>query len=202
MTPASRCRPVESTHMRMRVRRARPARGFTLIELLAALAILAVMGMMAIAPLRAEVQRSKERELRAALQQIREAIDEYKRAGDEGRIAKSPDASGWPPSLDALVRGVPALAAPGTPQGTSPGAGAVAAAPAPFANAGAAPRRIYFLRRLPRDPFADAALPPERTWGLRSSASAPDDPQPGVDVFDVYSMSSGVGSNGVPFRRW
>lgn len=172
----------------------RAARGFTLIELLAALAILAVMGMMALAPLRAEVQRAKERELRVALQQIREAIDEYKRAGDEGRIAKSPDATGWPPSLEALVRGVPALAAPGA----GPGAGA----PAPFANAAAAPRRIHFLRRLPRDPFTDPALPPERSWGLRSSASAPDDPQPGTDVFDVYSLAGGVGSNGVPFRRW
>lgn len=55
--------------------------------------------------------------------------------------------------------------------------------------------KLYFLRRIPPDPFGG-------DWGLRSYASPPDDPEPGKDVFDVYSTSEGVGLNGVPYREW
>ena len=64
-----------------------------------------------------------------------------------------------------------------------------------------APRR-YFLRRLPRDPFADPELPAEETWGLRASDSAPDAPMPGKDVFDVYSRAAGVALDGTRYRDW
>ncbi len=52
------------------------------------------------------MQRNRERDLRHALREIRESIDAYKRAGDEGRILRSPDQSGYPPALTALVDGV------------------------------------------------------------------------------------------------
>jgi general secretion pathway protein G len=153
--------------------------GFTLVELVAALAILAVLASVAVAPLRMERQRMQERELRAALREIRDALDAHKRLVDEGRIAPAgPGGSGYPASLDVLARG---LADVSRPDGA----------------------RIYLLRRVPRDPFEpDASIPPARTWGLRSYASSPERPQPGADVFDVHSKSAGIGLNGAPYREW
>lgn len=155
-----------------------PAAGFTLIELLITVAILALLatGAMTFADL--AVKRSQEQELRAALRQIREAIDAHKAAADAGRIRKSADESGYPPTLLALTEGVPDI---GDPKRE---------------------KKLYFLRRLPRDPLADPAEPAEATWGLRSHDSGPDDPQPGRDVFDVHSLSTGVGIGGRPYREW
>jgi general secretion pathway protein G len=164
--------------MRMRTmpQRGRSA-GFTLVELLITVAILSLLasGAMTFADL--AVKRSQEQELRASLRQIREAIDAYKVAADANRISKAADESGYPPTLAVLTAGVPEL---GSING----------------------RKLYFLRRLPRDPLADPALPAEATWGLRSYESDPANPQAGRDVFDVYSLSPRVGLGGRPYREW
>jgi len=56
--------------------------------------------------------------------------------------------------------------------------------------------KIYFLRRVPADPVSG------EDWGLRSYASSPTDPQPGKDVFDVYSRSTDRALNGTTYREW
>lgn len=153
-------------------------RGFTLIELLITVAIIATLASIALPLSEVSVQRSKEQDLRKALRDIRDALDAYKRASDEGRIVRAADQSGFPPALGVLVEGV-------------------ADAKSPTGN------QIYFLRRIPRDPMhPDAAAPPASTWRLRSYASPPDRPEPGRDVFDVYSASERVGLNGIPYREW
>lgn len=153
-------------------------RGFTLIELLVTVTIVSLLATMAMPVAELAVRRAKEQDLRAALREIRSALDAYKRASDEGRIVRSALESGFPPTLQALVEGVEDARSPDK-------------------------RRIYFLRRVPRDPFArDADLPAAHTWGLRSYESPPDAPREGRDVFDVYSLAPGEGLNGRPYREW
>jgi general secretion pathway protein G len=151
-------------------------RGFTLIELLVVMLVLGVLASAAFPMAELMVQRQQEQELKRALWEIRDALDAYKRAADARQVVKAPQSSSYPPNLEALVQGVPDAA-----------------------GNRSAP---YFLRRIPRDPFADPSLPAAQTWGLRSYLSPPQNPQPGADVYDVYSKSERVGLNGVPLRQW
>lgn len=153
--------------------------GFTLIELIVTVAIIGVLASVTLPLAELSVQHNKEQQLQLALRQIREGIDAYKQAYDDGNMARSADKSGYPESLQVLVDGVTDIKNP-TLQ-----------------------RKIYFLRRIPRDPFAtDALKSDEATWGRRSYQSSADDPQEGSDVFDVYSLDQGTGLNGVPYRKW
>jgi general secretion pathway protein G len=151
--------------------------GFTLIEMIITVAIVAILASAVLPLSQIAVQRAKENELRTALREIRGALDAYKQAGDEGRIEKKADANGYPPTLTALVEGVEDIKRPDR-------------------------KKIYFLRRLPRDPFAPDYVSAEDSWTRRSYESPPDAPREGDDVFDVFSKAEGVGLNGVPYREW
>lgn len=153
-------------------------RGFTFIELVITVAILGVLAAAAMPMIELSLQRGKEQELRLSLRQIREAIDAYKKAADEGRIARQADESGYPRRLEELSAGVEDIRDPGK-------------------------RKIYFLRRLPPDPmFAGQAEFAAETWGKRSYESSADAPKEGRDVFDVYSLSKRKGLNGIAYDQW
>jgi general secretion pathway protein G len=153
--------------------------GFTLIEMLVTVTIVALLSTITFPMLELAERRSNERELREALRQIRSALDGYKQAVDEGRILEENKGTGYPPNLDLLVSGVPDAKNPNRDQ------------------------RIYFLRKLPHDPMmAQAGAAGTAIWGLRSYASPPGSPQPGADVFDVYSLSPSIGLNGVAYKDW
>ena len=156
------------------IARPRTVHGYTLIELLVVLAILGILAAACWPLAELNGRRVREQQLEKALWQIRDALDQYKHLSDTGEI-KSPNVSGYPPDLNTLVNGVADIKTGVT---------------------------LYLLRRVPRDPFADPALTADQSWGLRSFASPPDKPEKGADVYDVYSMSSGTGLNGVPLKQW
>ncbi|MDA0204110.1 MAG: type II secretion system protein [Acidobacteria bacterium] len=94
-----------------RIARGGSRRGLTLVELIVAFTILLILSTMALPVARVKVQRDKEHRLRTALVEMREAIDRYKDAVDEGIITEEdPDNHGYPPSLEVLVEGVEANA--------------------------------------------------------------------------------------------
>ena len=152
--------------------------GFTLIEIAVVVAIIGILAV-GVAPLSSHVQkRVQERELRVALREIRSALDRYRKATEEGHILRMADASGYPPNLEVLTEGVNDILSPSS-------------------------QKIHFLRRLPRDPFfPDPRAPAAATWGLRTYASPADQPEPGKDVFDVFSLAKGIGLNGTPYHEW
>jgi general secretion pathway protein G len=62
---------------------------------------------------------------------------------------------------------------------------------------------MMFLRRVPRDPFADdASTPDAQTWRTRSYGSPPGDFSGGVDVFDISSHSSKSALDGSKVADW
>ena len=156
----------------------RRVNGYTLIELLIVLAILGLLASMAMPLAEMTAQREKERELKRALWEIRDAVDAYARARSSGAMVGVAGSSAYPPTLEALTQ---------------------ATSDARVEHRG---ETLRFLRSIPRDPFADPALPPEQTWALRSYQSDANNPQPGADVYDVHSKSDRLGLNGVPLSQW
>lgn len=156
-------------------------KGFTLIELIVTVTIVAILASATMPMLQMTYQRSKENQLRADLRLMREAIDAYKKAADEGRIKKNIDETGYPPNLAILVEGAPD-------------------------EKGVNKNKLKFLRRIPIDPM----LPKDKVdiddiasnWGLRSYQSDAENPAEGDDVYDIYSLSEQIGINGVPYAKW
>ena len=153
-------------------RRRRRAAGFTIAELVMVCAIMAILGSVALPIAKHTAKRSKEADLRLYLRLMRNSIDEYKRYSDAGLIPVDLGTEGYPKELEVLVEGVDLV--------------------------GQVDRKIKFLRRIPLDPMTG-----EAEWGLRSYQDEADSTSwGGENVYDVFSLSEGVGLNGVKYAEW
>jgi general secretion pathway protein G len=153
----------------------RSERGVTYLELIATAAIMVILAS-AILPMgRVAVKRQREIELRRALREIRQKVDLYKQAVDQGQIGGTDvklGSEGYPPDLETLVKGVNRV--------------------------GALDRKLKFLRRIPVDPMTGTA-----EWGLRCYQDDPDSTSwCGENVWDVYSKSDGKGLDGTEYKTW
>jgi len=146
--------------------------GFTLIELLVTVMIISILVGLAVPLARNSIKREKEFALRAALREIRTALDKYKDASDRGFIMMKIDTEGYPETLQILVDGVDAV--------------------------GQVNKKLKFLRRIPIDPMTKSAEwgqrsyqddPKSTTWG-------------GQNVFDVYTKSEGTALDGTKYSEW
>jgi general secretion pathway protein G len=116
--------------------------------------------------------RQKEAELRFALRQMRDAVDDFKRLSDQGLIAVELDTEGYPKTLEKLVNGVEIV--------------------------GQIKKKKKFLRKIPIDPMTGKAEwglrsyqdePDSTSWGRQN-------------VYDVYSLSTGTALDKTKYKDW
>jgi len=152
--------------------RRRAAAGFTLVELIVVVSVVGILTALAVPTVRYASAQAREAELRAALRQLRGAIDEYKRWSDAGLIEVELGTDGYPPELENLVEGVAVI--------------------------GQVDTKIRFLRRIPVDPMTGEAEwglrsyqddPDATSWG-------------GENVYDVYSLTSARALDGSEYATW
>lgn len=90
-----------------RAGRSKPDGGFTLLELIVAATILSILTLLALPLAQITIKREREKQLRQALWEMRDAIDRYKDAADRGALGQTKvDTWGYPPDLETLVKGV------------------------------------------------------------------------------------------------
>lgn len=147
-------------------------RGFTLLEMLVTATVLVILASAVIPMARNGVRRQQELELRRDLREMRMALDAYKAAAEQNKIKAPPPENNGYPETLEIL-------VEGVPVTGKIG-------------------KTRFLRRIPVDPFTNKA-----EWGMRSLADdATSSSWGGGNVFDVYSLAPGTGSNGVPYRQW
>ncbi len=136
------------------------ARGFTYIEMLASLAIISLIASISFPLWTLQQEREKEHDLRLALREIRTAIDAYKHAYDEHRIEQHEGSYGYPKNLAELVEGVEDASTPDR-------------------------RKLYFLRRIPLNPYMAADVPREEHWIPLGYRELGKEQRAGDEMFDI-----------------
>jgi len=150
----------------------RKSRGYSLVELAIVAAMILILTTMIVPVTRFQITRQKEMELKAALRQMRESIDEFKRMSDSGLIPVELDTEGYPKTLEKLVEGVEIV--------------------------GQVKKKKKFLRKIPIDPMTGQAEwglrsyqdePDSTSWGRQN-------------VYDVFSLAEGTALDKTKYKDW
>lgn len=147
-------------------------RGYSMTEVMVVCVMLTILAGVAYPIAKFTVRRQKELELKRCLRMMRNAVDEYKRFSDAGLIPIEVGTEGYPSEFEVLIEGVDLV--------------------------GQVDKKQRFLRRVPIDPMTG-----EAEWGLRSVQDDWDSTSwGGENIYDVYSLSQGVGLNGIAYSEW
>ncbi len=167
---------MERMHSKILIRRffqwAAGRAGLTLIELMTTLAIISILATGVLPLSQVVYKRTREIELRNNLRIIRTAIDEYKKLADEKIIPVPADATGYPDTLEMLVKGVELKGVNRT--------------------------KRKFLRRIPNDPMTEDGQWGLRSYADDSESTI----WGGRDVYDIYSLSDRQAIDGSNYREW
>lgn len=148
-------------------------KAFTLLEIIISMVLLGILAASVVPATKKVVKRQKELELRRSLLEVRQAIDRFKKAYDDGLIKiDNAEQLGYPRDFDEMIAGMPLKESNG--------------------------KRMRFLRRIPVDPITG-----EAEWGMRSIHDDPENKTWGREnLFDIYSLSDGVALDGTEYSSW
>lgn len=153
---------------------ARNQKGFTIIEMITVVVIISILAAAALPIAETALRREQELELRRALREMRQAIDEFHKFVEENKIEADEDTYGFPTEMKQLVEGIE------------------------YRDKDNKRRIRKFLRKIPFNPITH-----DNEWGFRSYQDKPESRSwGGENIWDVYCDTYRKALDGTYYKDW